>query len=41
MTATLHEDQFKFLIISQSVFRMKNVSDRNLERKSAHTPYVQ
>ena len=26
---TLHEDQYAFLIISRSVLRMKNVSDKN------------
>jgi hypothetical protein len=34
ITGTLREDQYAFMIISRSVLRMKNVSDKKLKRKS-------
>ena len=39
MTGTLHEDQCTFLIISRSVLRVRNVSDRGC-RENQNTDFV-
>jgi len=39
---TLPEDQYTFSIISRSfLFRMRNISEKNVKRNSKHTFYVQ
>jgi hypothetical protein len=39
ITVTLHKDRYRFLIISRSVLRMKNVSDK-ICRESKHTHFI-
>jgi len=41
-TGTLHVKLCTFMITSRAVIlRMRNVSDKQLQRKPKHTPYVQ